>query len=118
MALDKKEVVLRVAEIIIDELKLEDVTKETFDPEYNIGLGILYLHVLRKTQGETVRISCPFAVTKTVCSNCAESASSVVRTVQPSSLSTTDCHFGLPLIIGSIVKAIPSLILRAMYPVS
>ena len=29
-------IVLRVAEIVIDELKLEDVTPETFDPEIDL----------------------------------------------------------------------------------
>jgi len=34
--------VLRIAQIIIDELKLEDVTKETFDPDLDLvdELGI------------------------------------------------------------------------------
>jgi acyl carrier protein len=31
-----KKLVLRVAEILIDELKLEDVTPETFDPEIDL----------------------------------------------------------------------------------
>ena len=31
-----KKMVLRVAEILIDELKLEDVTPETFDPEIDL----------------------------------------------------------------------------------
>jgi len=31
-----EEIVLRVAEIMIDELKLEDVTPETFDPEIDL----------------------------------------------------------------------------------
>ncbi|TFH40545.1 MAG: phosphopantetheine-binding protein [Chrysiogenales bacterium] len=37
-----KEVVLRVAEILIDELKLEDVTPETFNPDLDLidELGI------------------------------------------------------------------------------
>jgi len=37
-----KKTVLRVAEILIDELKLEDVTPETFDPEVDLidELGI------------------------------------------------------------------------------
>jgi acyl carrier protein len=37
-----KKTVLRVAEILIDELKLEDVTPETFDPEIDLidELGI------------------------------------------------------------------------------
>ncbi len=33
-------------------LNIEYNPERIFDPEYNIGLGILYLHVLRKTQGE------------------------------------------------------------------
>ena len=39
---DKKELTLRVAEIIINELKLEDVTPETFEPELDLvdELGI------------------------------------------------------------------------------
>ncbi len=39
---DNKEMVLRIAEIIIDELKLEDVVPETFDPEVDLidELGI------------------------------------------------------------------------------
>ncbi len=38
----KKELTLRVAEIIINELKLEDVTPETFEPELDLvdELGI------------------------------------------------------------------------------
>ena len=37
-----KKMILRVAEILIDELKLEDVTPETFDPEIDLvdELGI------------------------------------------------------------------------------
>jgi acyl carrier protein len=37
-----KKIILRVAEILIDELKLEDVTAETFDPEVDLidELGI------------------------------------------------------------------------------
>ncbi len=39
---DKKELTLRVAEIIINELKLENVTPETFEPELDLvdELGI------------------------------------------------------------------------------
>ena len=39
---EKKEITLRVAEIIINELKLEDVTPSTFDPELDLvdELGI------------------------------------------------------------------------------
>ena len=33
---DISEIVIRVAEIMIDELKLEDVTPETFDPEIDL----------------------------------------------------------------------------------
>ncbi|OHD66541.1 MAG: phosphopantetheine-binding protein [Spirochaetes bacterium RBG_13_51_14] len=38
----EKKLILRVAEILIDELKLEDVTPETFDPEVDLidELGI------------------------------------------------------------------------------
>ncbi len=38
----RKETVLRVAEILIDELKLEDVTPETFNPDLDLvdELGI------------------------------------------------------------------------------
>ncbi|MBW2590993.1 MAG: phosphopantetheine-binding protein [Deltaproteobacteria bacterium] len=32
VAIDTKEIVIHVAQILIDELKLEDVTPETFDP--------------------------------------------------------------------------------------
>ena len=32
IATDMKEIVIHVAQILIDELKLEDVTPETFDP--------------------------------------------------------------------------------------
>ena len=41
MVADKK-IVLRVAEILIDELKLEDITPETFNPELDLvdELGI------------------------------------------------------------------------------
>jgi len=37
-----KKIVIRVAEILIDELKLEDVTPQTFDPEIDLvdELGI------------------------------------------------------------------------------
>jgi len=40
--INKAELILRVAEIIINELKLEDVTPETFDPEIDLvdELGI------------------------------------------------------------------------------
>ncbi|MCK5568244.1 MAG: acyl carrier protein [Spirochaetes bacterium] len=40
--MDKKEIILRIARIIISELKLEDVTPETFDPEVDLidELGI------------------------------------------------------------------------------
>lgn len=31
-----KKMILRVAEILVDELKLEDVTPETFDPEIDL----------------------------------------------------------------------------------
>jgi acyl carrier protein len=31
-----KKLVIRVAEILIDELKLEDITPETFDPEIDL----------------------------------------------------------------------------------
>ncbi len=39
---EKNDVVLKIAEIIIDELKLEDITKESFDPDLNLidELGI------------------------------------------------------------------------------
>ncbi len=39
---DNNELVLRIAGIVIDELKLEDVTPETFDPEIDLvdELGI------------------------------------------------------------------------------
>jgi acyl carrier protein len=42
MMADNKELILRIAEIIINELKLEDVTPETFDPELDLidELGI------------------------------------------------------------------------------
>lgn len=42
MNLDKKALVRRVIEIIISELKLEDVTLDTFDPELDLvdELGI------------------------------------------------------------------------------
>jgi acyl carrier protein len=40
--MDKNEIILRIARIIISELKLEDVTPETFDPEVDLidELGI------------------------------------------------------------------------------
>lgn len=40
--INNKALILRVAEVIIDELKLEDVTPETFDPELDLidELGI------------------------------------------------------------------------------
>lgn len=42
MNLDKKELVRRIIQIIISELKLEDVTLDTFDPELDLvdELGI------------------------------------------------------------------------------
>ncbi len=42
MKADNKEFTLRIAEIIINELKLEDVTPETFDPSLDLidELGI------------------------------------------------------------------------------
>jgi len=33
---DTKEIVIHVAQIMIDELKLEDVTPETFDPDIDL----------------------------------------------------------------------------------
>jgi acyl carrier protein len=33
---DVEKIILRVAQIMIDELKLEDVTAETFDPEIDL----------------------------------------------------------------------------------
>jgi acyl carrier protein len=36
METDVEKTILRVAQIIIDELKLEDVTAETFDPEIDL----------------------------------------------------------------------------------
>ena len=33
---DVEKIILRVAQIMIDELKLEDVTPETFDPEIDL----------------------------------------------------------------------------------
>ena len=33
---DTNEIVIHVAQIMIDELKLEDVTSETFDPEIDL----------------------------------------------------------------------------------
>ncbi|MCP4367250.1 MAG: phosphopantetheine-binding protein [Deltaproteobacteria bacterium] len=36
MATDTKEIVIHVAQIMIDELKLEDVTPETFDPDIDL----------------------------------------------------------------------------------
>lgn len=40
--MDKNEIIIRIARIIISELKLEDVTPETFDPEVDLidELGI------------------------------------------------------------------------------
>ncbi len=40
--IDNKEMILRIAEIVIDELKLEDVVPETFDSEVDLidELGI------------------------------------------------------------------------------
>jgi len=35
-ASDLEQIILRVAQITIDELKLEDVTAETFDPEIDL----------------------------------------------------------------------------------
>jgi len=42
VGIDKNKIILRVAEIIIHELKLEDVTPETFEPEIDLvdELGI------------------------------------------------------------------------------
>ena len=36
METDVEKIILRVAQIMIDELKLEDVTAETFDPEIDL----------------------------------------------------------------------------------
>ena len=36
VATDTKEIVIHVAQIMIDELKLEDVTPETFDPDIDL----------------------------------------------------------------------------------
>ncbi|MBT8350795.1 MAG: phosphopantetheine-binding protein [Deltaproteobacteria bacterium] len=36
VAADTNEIVIHVAQIMIDELKLEDVTSETFDPEIDL----------------------------------------------------------------------------------
>jgi acyl carrier protein len=36
VAADTKEIVIHVAKIMIDELKLEDVTPETFDPDIDL----------------------------------------------------------------------------------
>ena len=36
VATDMKEIVIHVAQILIDELKLEDVTSETFDPDIDL----------------------------------------------------------------------------------
>ena len=36
MASDIEKIILRIAQIMIDELKLEDVTAETFDPEIDL----------------------------------------------------------------------------------
>jgi len=36
METDVAKIILRVAQIMIDELKLEDVTAETFDPEIDL----------------------------------------------------------------------------------
>ncbi len=40
--MDKNEIIIRIARIIISELKLEDVTPETFDPDVDLidELGI------------------------------------------------------------------------------
>jgi len=40
--INKEAMILRIAEIIIDELKLEDITPETFDPDIDLvdELGI------------------------------------------------------------------------------
>lgn len=42
MSTGNKDLILRIAEIVINELKLEDVTPETFDPELDLidELGI------------------------------------------------------------------------------
>ena len=36
IATDMKEIVIHVAQIMVDELKLEDVTPETFDPDIDL----------------------------------------------------------------------------------
>lgn len=36
MAVKTDDIILRIAEIMIDELKLEDVTPETFDPDIDL----------------------------------------------------------------------------------
>ncbi len=36
VATDTKKIVIHVAQIVIDELKLEDITPETFDPDIDL----------------------------------------------------------------------------------
>ncbi len=36
MEVDTKNLIIRIAEVMINELKLEDVTPETFDPEIDL----------------------------------------------------------------------------------
>ena len=36
MAVENDRIILRIAEIMIDELKLEDVTADTFDPDIDL----------------------------------------------------------------------------------
>jgi len=36
MAVETEKIILRIAEIMIDELKLEDVTADTFDPDIDL----------------------------------------------------------------------------------
>ena len=56
--------------------------------------------------GDNVNISNPDEVTPMLCSNCAEKLLSLVTAVQPSDKTLTSCF--PKLIIGSIVKNIPS----------
>ena len=62
--------------------------------------------------GSTVRISAPSAVTRMVCSNCAERSPSAVTAVQPSGQRAA--RQSPSVIIGSMVKTMPgTMVVRA-----
>ena len=57
-AIDVESITLRVAEIMIEELKLEDVTPATFDPEIDlideVGIDLSLIHISEPTRPRLV----------------------------------------------------------------